>query len=173
MPHLKRDRQSIVFCFCGRTLRLKNGFLILKLPANVLDKIEIEDGCLSSSVIAAIIEFAGISEPIEEKLVLLGLDLMCEGIEKRSNLLLLYPFDEHFMDFAQLLAEHGEGVELYAGIGHEAGVSGYYLLDADGNRSVAFIDIESEEDVDPAETYAQFRKKIPEHIKQTFDDILP
>jgi hypothetical protein len=150
-----------------------HGFLIIRLPDSFLKKVDIDDGCLNSSIVAAIVELAGISEPIDEKLLLRDLDLICEGIEKRADLLLVYPFDEHFMDLAKLLTEHGEGVEIYGAIGHEAGVSGYYLLDADGNRSVTILDIESEEDVDPEETFAGFLENIPEQIKQTFDDILP
>lgn len=150
-----------------------NGFLIFKLPTSILDKVGIEDECLSSSVIAEIIEVAGIKEPVDEKLVLLDLDLMCDGIEKRADLLLIYPFDEHFMDFAKLLAEYGKGIEFYGAIGHEAGVGGYYLLDAEGNRSLALLDFESEEDCDPEEIYARFLKSIPERIKDVFDDIFP
>lgn len=148
-----------------------NGFMIFKLPKPVLDKISDDDQCINHEVVNDIIKSAGIVKDFDEKLFLVDLDLTCDGIEKRSDFLFVYPFDEHFMYLGKLLAEHGKGIELYSVISHEYGVSGFYILDAEGNRFVESVDIESEEDVDPAEIHKQFLKRIPKSIKTTFDDI--
>ena len=150
-----------------------SGSLILKLTDQALNSLDDQSSHLSWENISSLLDAFNIELDLSDEKDLKQFNFSHEGLEKRENYALIYPFGEEFMHLMKLMVSAGENLEIYGFINHEYGVSEYYGLNAEGKQLVAHFDEEGEEEVDLThdEIIADFISFVPDAIKQSFDDI--
>ncbi|MEM7587735.1 MAG: hypothetical protein AAF560_30385 [Acidobacteriota bacterium] len=147
------------------------GSLVLKLPESVSSLMDDVDAEITDEALTAILNAAGLGSQSEMLEECFGAALEFEGLEKRGEYVLVYPFDESYMELMRILVRDGAGIEIYGGISHEYGVQEYYVLARDDVKFIGHIDREGEDDADPAEVVAEFQRLVPKTVKSTFPEV--
>jgi len=148
-----------------------SGSLIFKLSEDVFSKLNEDTSNLDwndvqNILMSSCIELEGINtEDLEHA------SFYHEGLEKRKGYILIYPFDEEYMELMKLIVNKGKEIEVYGLISHEYGLTEYYALNKEGKKFIGAYDDEGEENIDKKELISSLLKIVPDEVKQVYNDI--
>ena len=150
-----------------------NGSLILKLTDQALNHLDDQSSKLTWDNIKVLLTAFDIEIDHTTEEDLKQFNFSHEGLVKRENYALIYPFGEEYMHLMKLIVSAGEHLEVYGFIHHEYGVSEYYGLNAEGKQMIAQFDEEGEEEskLTHDQIIENFITFMPDTVKQTFAEI--